>query len=621
MTITPVGFTPFAGNVGDLTHVTPFTHRDNATFLTILKGIIDYINKTQVPHFNSELQRIIDELNDAIALNGAEWQNKFDEMIANITAEIGELNDAALAGLLEDTESSVYTALIQSRTGVFAGPAWGVVGDGVTNDAAALTLATAFADSMGVPLVLDETKTYAITDNFVLPKNLITNGAPFKKLNNNSTYALKTVDGFTCDWLKLIITGGASNDAGIWVTGDNVDIGAVTVTTLTADQPGANALFVGELLPANARSNIVIRNIDIAGFRSPMRVCNVSGSRFTNASISNFVTGLYIQDNVDTLYEKFEIKGLSASATGGAGQNGVLIEATVADQSVKNLTFRDCAVENASEHSYRIGGGFTCIDVTFERCISRKPGCINGVSTGGAAFKALALLGHEHKGLRYISCTAEDGNILGVGVNNFSAFNMGFIKGLTMTDCIVRKNVNATSAMIGLIIFACSNVDVTNPRFTDVQQQALKMVKDNTEVYPAPGLDNVQVRGGILDCATAGLVVTADPTTAPFKDIYLDTTISKGGGVAFRAETPTTVGEAVGSYAGCFAKFRYINSPIANAVATGNPPINSTVASWVHEYNGPVYGAFNSIAADGSLEINSVTGVRRMKKAGAWVTL
>ena len=111
MTITPVGFTPFAGSVGGLTHVSPFTHRDNATFLTILKGIIDYINTTQVPHFNAELQRIIDEFNTSLNNTRADWFEMFNDFIINIEAELSALNDTSVANLLADAESATGTKI------------------------------------------------------------------------------------------------------------------------------------------------------------------------------------------------------------------------------------------------------------------------------------------------------------------------------------------------------------------------------------------------------------------------------------------------------------------------------------------------------------------------------
>lgn len=111
MTITPTGFSPFVGSVGDLTRVSPFSHRDNATFLHILKGIIDYINKTLGPHVDDEIQRITDEFNAALESNRAAWQEYFDQFIIDIEAQLATLNDVSVANLLADAESATGTKI------------------------------------------------------------------------------------------------------------------------------------------------------------------------------------------------------------------------------------------------------------------------------------------------------------------------------------------------------------------------------------------------------------------------------------------------------------------------------------------------------------------------------
>lgn len=89
MTISLTGFSPFAGSIGPLNRVTPFTHRDNATFLTIMKGIIDYLNETMIPETEAEFQRIIDEFNEI--RDGDEA--RFDEFVSDINALVAAINN------------------------------------------------------------------------------------------------------------------------------------------------------------------------------------------------------------------------------------------------------------------------------------------------------------------------------------------------------------------------------------------------------------------------------------------------------------------------------------------------------------------------------------------------
>lgn len=625
---------PFPYKMVSLTDSTPFSYRDGTTWMEKFSLIEDWLNKTLVPGTNDALQDYFTQFQEGIAnaegtitQQVAQWTASFATFMENVEAEIGVLNDDAFAGLINggtsDTYNAVSSLINSNRTALYAGSALGIVGNGIADDTTAINTAAITAATFGIPLVFDGSRTYAITA-LSFPANLTiqTNGATFKKTVNSTTAGIRTNANFRADILKLDVVGGVSNDLGIWISGSDTTIEWVFVNSLTADQPGANALFVGDTNTANFRTNIKIRNIGITNWQLPVRVRNVRNSRFSNGIIQNFIVGLYVQDTIDVVFEKFEIKGQSAAATGGAGNNGVLIEATIADQSVKNLTFRDIVVENAAEHSYRIGGSFTCQDVTFDRCLSRKPGSKPGnLSTGGAGYKTLGTVGHEHKNIRYINCTTEDGNYSGIGgVDNHSAFNLGFIQGLTLENPVVRNNEQPISAMVGLIMFACSNVDIINPRFTNTQQQAIKLVKDNVEVFPIPGLNNIRIRGGFLDNGTTSVVLTMNPTSAVFKNILIDTVMSRGA-AAVRCETPTTVGEAVGAYNNVIIGFDYVDAPKADGDLTGNPPVTSPNSLQTLHYRGPVYGSFGNPSANGGTENNSVTGVRRIRKANAWVTL
>lgn len=627
----PTNVVPFPFIMQPLTQITPFSYRDGMTYAKTLEEFGWYLTENVIPEFNTKMEEIIANFQAGIANAEAEivgtkdaWQALFDAFMANVVAEIAALNDAAVTTMVDNPASNLSLALNKRYRTQYKTTALG----NNTDETATILADAVVAAALGLQLVMDGTKTYNVTA-LNLPANLklLTNGCLFKKTVNNNTAGIKTAANFTADSLNLQVVGGGSNDFGIWVADSNTDIGAITVSSLTADQPGANALFVGDTNAGNTRTNIKIRKTNITGWSSPMRVRNVTNSRFSNGTIQNFMTGLYVQDNIDVLYDKWEIKGMSPSATGSAGQNGVLIEAVIGDQTVKNLTFRDFVVENSAEHAYRIGGGMTCINVLFDRCIARKPGFKRtGVSatesTGGAGFKSLGTIGHEHKDIRYVHCTVEDGNYSGLGgVDNHSAFNMGFNQGLTIDNCTVRNNEQPISAMIGLIMFACSNVDIVNCRFYNTQQQALKFVKDNVELSPIPGLNNIRVRGGFFDNGTTSVVLTMNPTSAVFKNILVEGVVLSRGAAAVRCETATTVGADVGAYNNVIISFDYVDAPKADGDLTGNPPVTTPNSAQTLHYRGPVYGSFGNPSANGGTERNSVTGVVRWRKAGAWTTM
>ncbi|QIG76016.1 tail fiber protein [Rhizobium phage RHph_N3_8] len=89
MTITPVTVTPFGGSIGPLNRVTPFTHRDNATFLSILRGIVEYLQGSLQDDINSELERIINEFRDIQEGD----QGRYDEFIAEVNTLVAAINN------------------------------------------------------------------------------------------------------------------------------------------------------------------------------------------------------------------------------------------------------------------------------------------------------------------------------------------------------------------------------------------------------------------------------------------------------------------------------------------------------------------------------------------------
>lgn len=108
------GFTPFSGNIGPLNRVTPFTHRDNATFLLILQDVIKYINTTLQTEITVELERILAEAQtvaDNFEERSVEWQAFFDQFIIDVTANIATLNDMAIRDLILNELSLTRIAL------------------------------------------------------------------------------------------------------------------------------------------------------------------------------------------------------------------------------------------------------------------------------------------------------------------------------------------------------------------------------------------------------------------------------------------------------------------------------------------------------------------------------
>lgn len=132
MTISP--FSPFTGSIGPLTNITPFTHRDNSTYLRILQEIVNYINNTLRPEMDGELARILAEFQGVLDASNAQfaetlaesqaefnatkadWLTQFDAFMADVVAQIALLNDAAIKALIENKLSLTRSALVTTAT-------------------------------------------------------------------------------------------------------------------------------------------------------------------------------------------------------------------------------------------------------------------------------------------------------------------------------------------------------------------------------------------------------------------------------------------------------------------------------------------------------------------------
>lgn len=494
---------------------------------------------------------------------------------------------------------------------------YGVAADGTTDDTAKILTAANDAVAKGLPLIFDGSKRYAVA-GLVFPATLRvqTFGCTFVKTVNNNTYAIKTLDNFHADTLKLDVTGGASNEAGIYVNGSDTVIDRIKVTALTADQVGTNALLVGDVTLTNpAKSNIRINQITITGFRSPMRVINVTGSRISNATISNFLTGVYVINTTDTTFDKFKVTGTSASSNGTAGQNGLLLESQNADYTSTNLRFRDWLVDGSPEHAYRIGGSYTAADITFEDCIARNPGNAPGnVATGGSGFKVLGTVGHLHYNIRYLNCTTEDGNTSAGGINNHAAYHIGLVDGCTLVNPTLRARNKTYSAQIGMLVFASRNVEVVQPSIRDVNRQSLYILKDSTEPSPPVGVQGLRITGGFFDSLNVNNVIAIDAQSATVRDVFIDNAVVSRGASALRVETPTTVGADVGAVSNVNIKIKYVNAPTGSSTA----PITGGNLT-VNDYTGPIYGSASIPSLDGGTYLNTGTGARYIRKGGAWV--
>lgn len=104
-----------AFRVGPLNNIQPFTYQNGMQHVELLERLRYYINNNLRSEFNDEMNRIITEFNAGLA----EWDARFTAFMSSLTGLIAELNDVAIAALINNALSDTRAALellIDART-------------------------------------------------------------------------------------------------------------------------------------------------------------------------------------------------------------------------------------------------------------------------------------------------------------------------------------------------------------------------------------------------------------------------------------------------------------------------------------------------------------------------
>lgn len=254
----------------------------------------------------------------------------------------------------EDYTDGVGLALL---TRVFVrDPVWGIAGDGVADDLAGFNLAAARAVALGVPLVCEYGQVFAMSDAPTLPTGLrlITNGATFKitATTTGNTSFFDVLAGSRIDHINVSVPTGVRRDRCIRITGDDVQIGKITLTS-TDVQTTSEADDSGVIIRNGAR--MWIGMIDVTNYDRAVIVTGTTDSAIGRVNVTGYVRGLYAWDNVNLKVMGGHIKTRSVNGAESAGHNGLLLACT-SPASQRWCRFENLVIENAGEHAIRIGG-------------------------------------------------------------------------------------------------------------------------------------------------------------------------------------------------------------------------------------------------------------------------
>jgi hypothetical protein len=232
----------------------------------------------------------------------------------------------------------------------------GAVGDGTTDDSTAIDSAIALGLLRKLEVHFDGSKTYKRSTVWTITSGsrVRTNGATFSidVTTTGNTSFVDIESDCRIDEIKVSIPTGVRRDRCIRATGDDVQIGKITLSSVDV-QTTSEADDSGVIIRNGSR--MWIGMIDVTNYDRGVIVTGTTDSAIGRVNVTGYVRGLYAWDNVNLKVMGGHIKTRSVNGAESAGHNGLLLACT-APASQRWCRFENLVIENAGEHAIRIGG-------------------------------------------------------------------------------------------------------------------------------------------------------------------------------------------------------------------------------------------------------------------------
>lgn len=453
----------------------------------------------------------------------------------------GSPDDGKVAAFVRDVDSLTRGALddlLQSALGpvLDSGPVhisrFGAVGDGATDDTAALVAAGA----SGREVHFDTDRTY----NFVGPVTLtagtrwLTHGAQFYLTAARDAPNMLIESDVYMDQLKLSFVGG-DTDRGVTIRGSDVQIDAMRLvarTPSTVRNYRRRALNVG--VEGSGTSNVRLGHVRVEGWLDAVAVWQSTDVDFERLTIRGYVQGLLMRDCARVHVQSGSAKNPNLAMTKGQpGENGILVEDYDENRERGDLHFGDFHVDGSGEHGFRVGGQLPITGIHFDGCSTSGTGAGSVEKHGGCGFKVLGATTNpsptaRHENIRFTNCVVEDVTP-GMASHNFAGFNIGKSMNVVLDNCIVRKVNGPSSAAYGFALLGSENVSIINPTVEDTVGAAIRLYSEETTAdYQFGGAaTDIHITGGTLRRTTAGLLINGGGAT--IRRITMDGTTIDGG--------------------------------------------------------------------------------------------
>lgn len=452
-----------------------------------------------------------------------------------------------------------------------------------------------------------------VIDSLIIPtgSRLKTNYAIFKNHTATSGRILTVQANVEIDVLNLTLAGG-DNVSGMKLCGNNITIGLLSCQ---ADKPSQYGVFI-QSVDSSQLTNICIRESRIKNFKSAMPIFNVQQAVISNITIEQYVTGVYLRDVSQSYFEQANIYGTSVHSSGGAGNNGLLIESTLSSGSSHSLHFVGWNVRESGEHAYRLGGQLSINDIWFTNCRAGKTGnAANNQATGGCGFKVLgatSVKGQWHRNIYFDNCHVVDVNTNARGQGNFAGFLISNVGNIHITNCSVVSNDYNYSSWHAYSFESVEDVFLSNNISSRARQHAIRFVASTYAAHS--GWEGV-IRNVVIHGGSYSVVQNADSAAIYFtkgsgeagrvSEINMSGTRIRGGAAAIRIEsyyTPTD----------CYFDFSYSDPKSTDGAPPllGAPVLCNIRSKW--------FGSYGASVKDGSTFVDTDTGIVRERISGVW---
>lgn len=557
-------------------------------------------------------------LGDPPSTPGAEWFNAVQETICRAIEEgLGPLdknNPLQLLELIkaiswgENQTSAPWALASQTRTDYI------YLDKYVTDpnaDSAEQQIQSAFDAAVGKVLI-GSAKTYK-TNKLIIPNDVrfVSNGAVFENSVAVTNDVITVGHRFRADKITLKIAGG-SGSRGIALNGSNIVIDSINVTATSFAYYAVRTI-------SGVCDGLIIGSINTRNCKAHILLYGTNNTQIKDIEIDGYVTGAYLRDNKNLRIGLVMTKNVAAAATGGPGENAVLLESTVENNSQTGVYIGLVLSNASSEHAVRLGGQLSMTNINIGYIYAKNTASApNNVSTGGCALKVLGGgygldPSKKHTNIRVGTVIAEDLNTNANTVNNCSAVMLCLVDDVSIDTIITRAVSAASSCWIGIFVGGgTSNVVIGKVDIKKAKQNVVQFHYDlDAASNPSDNkIKNITIhgQGSIGESAeSACLYFVGGRVNVVNTDISLDLA---GGISAARSEAL--------NYEGLYQR-----NSLKIKYQEGNgslPPLQlqNEDGKFVVSYTGKFYGSYGSTCSNGSDFTDVTTGIVKRRIAGSW---